>query len=96
MEYSVVVRPEAENKYVAQALAIPEIKAEAATEAEAVEQVSQALQQWLASAKVVQVSVPAPQNHNPWLEAFGRSADDPDFEDFVEELKRARSEEPVE
>ncbi len=77
-------------------IGIPEIKAEATTEAEAVEQVSQALQHWLASAKVVQVSVPVPQNKNPWLETFGRSADDPDFEDFIEELKRARSEDPIE
>ena len=27
---------------------------------------------------------------NPWLDTFGRSADDPDFDDLVDEIERAR------
>ena len=27
---------------------------------------------------------------NPWLDWFGRSADDPDFDDYLEEIARAR------
>ena len=91
MQYPVIVRIESENQYVAQPLGIPELRVVAATEAEAVEQVSQALGQWLASAKVVQVSVPVAGRGNPWLDAFGRSANDPDFDEFLEELQQARS-----
>ena len=91
MQYPVIVRTEAANQYVAQPLGIPELKVVAATEAEAIEQVSQALGQWLASAKVVQVAVPAAGGSNPWLDAFGRSANDPDFDEFLEELQRVRS-----
>jgi hypothetical protein len=27
---------------------------------------------------------------NPWLDAFGRSATDPDIDEYLEELSRAR------
>jgi hypothetical protein len=91
MQYPVIVRSESANQYVAQPLGIPELRAVAATEAEALEQVGQALKQWLASAKVVQVTVPVAGSGNPWLDAFGRSAGDPDFEEFIKELQQARS-----
>ncbi len=91
MQYPVIVRTEAANQYVAQPLGIPELRVVAATEAEAIEKVSRALGQWLASAKVVQVAVPIASSGNPWLDAFGRSANDPDFNEFIEELQRARS-----
>ena len=91
MQYPVIVRTEAANQYVAQPLGIPELRVVAATEAEAIEKVSQALGQWLASAKVVQVAVPATSSGNPWLDTFGRSANDPDFDEFLEELQRSRS-----
>jgi hypothetical protein len=51
--------------------------------------VSQSLTQWLASAKLVRVDVPVPGSGNPWLDTFGRSADDPDFEEFLKEMKQA-------
>lgn len=95
MDYPVIVRTESPHQYVAQPLGIPELQVVATTEAEAIERVSQALRQWLLSAKVVQVAVPV-TGRNPWLEAFGRSADDPDFEEFLNELQQARSADVVE
>ena len=91
MQYPVIVRTDSTNQYVAQPLGIPELKVVAATEADAIEQVRLALDRWLASAKVVQVTVPVAESGNPWLDAFGRSADDPDFDEFLAELQRARS-----
>ncbi len=88
MQYPVVIRAESTHRYVAQPLGIPEVKVVAATEAEAIAQVTQVLAQWLAAAKVVHVTVPGGERGNPWLEAFGRSADDPDFAEFLEELHR--------
>jgi len=32
------------------------------------------------------------KHSNPWLKAWGRSADDPDFNDFIEEIERMRVE----
>jgi hypothetical protein len=36
------------------------------------------------------VSVALEKTGNPWLDAFGRSATDPDFDEYLEELRRAR------
>ena len=92
MQYPVIVRSEPEGRYVARPVGLPEIEATATTEAAAIEQVRQELGQWLRSAKLVQVDVPAAPGINPWLETFGRSADDPDFDDLQRELSRLRSE----
>ena len=91
MNYSVIIRAESAHQYVAQPLGIPEVKVVATTEAEAIAQVTEALVHWLAAAKVVQVAVPDDAQGNPWLDAFGRSATDPDFPEFLEELQRQRA-----
>jgi predicted RNase H-like HicB family nuclease len=90
MEYPVIVRAEDVDGYVAQPIGLPELRVTAASEDEAIEGARQALERWLASAKVVHVSVATGQTGNPWLDAFGRSASDPDFDEYLEELRRAR------
>jgi predicted RNase H-like HicB family nuclease len=88
MEYPVIVRAEDVDGYVAQPIGLPELRVTAASEEEAVAAVRQALERWLASAKLVHVSVAMGQTGNPWLDAFGRSASDPDFDEYLEELRR--------
>jgi len=90
MEYPVIVRAEDTAGYVAQPIGLPELRVTAASEDEAVAGVRQALEQWLASAKLVNVSVATGKTGNPWLDAFGRSASDPDFDEYLEELRKAR------
>ena len=74
MNYPVIIRAESARQYVTQPLDIPEVKMVAATEAEAVAQVTEVLGHWLAAAKVVHVTVRGEGPANPWLDAFGRSA----------------------
>jgi hypothetical protein len=71
----------------------PEFKTVGRTEAEAIEQASQALAQWLAAARVVQVSIPVSGTGtgNPWLDGFGRSADDPDLDEYLDAIEQARA-----
>jgi hypothetical protein len=69
----------------------PDCRGEGSTEAEAVEQARQALADRLASGKLVRVDVPANGIGNPWLDFFGRSADDPTFAAYLEELQKARA-----
>ena len=57
-------------------------------------QVTEALGHWLAAAKVIHVTVPGEAPGNPWLDAFGRSATDTDFPEFLEELQRLRTTDP--
>ena len=90
MEYPVIVRAEDGDGYVAQPIGLPELRVTAASEDEAVDAVRQALERWLASAKLVHVSVAMGTTGNPWLDAFGRSAADPDYDEYLEELRKAR------
>lgn len=91
MNFPLIVRTDAPDHFVAQPLGLPELKAVAKSEAEAVQRASEALTQWLASAKVIQVSVPVPVSGNPWIDFFGRSANDPDFDEYLDEIRKARS-----
>jgi hypothetical protein len=90
MDYPVIVRAEEVEGYVAQPIGLPELRVTGASEAEALAGVRRALEQWLASAKLVHVSTSTDKSGNPWLDAFGRSASDPDFEAYLEELRWAR------
>jgi hypothetical protein len=38
----------------------------------------------------VQVPIPVSGTVNPWLDTFGRSADDPDFDEYLEAVEQAR------
>lgn len=91
MEHLFIVRAEAADRFTAQAVGIPELQAVAVTEAEAVEQLSRSLADWWASAKLVRVKIPVAGDSNPWLETFGRSAEDPDFDEFLDLVEQARS-----
>ncbi len=90
MEYPVIVRAEDAAGYVAQPIGLPELRVTAASEDEAVAGVRQALERWMASAKLVHVFVAVEETGNPWLDAFGRSASDPHFDEYQEELRKAR------
>ncbi len=90
MRYPVIVESISENEYVAEPLGRPELKVIAPSEAEALAGVGRALEQWLRSAKVVQVDVRTQDSANPWLDSFGRSADDPDYDEYLDEVERAR------
>ena len=83
----IAVWPGGENQFVAQAIGFPDMKAEGLTESEAVEKVRDSLKDFLANAKLIKYSLPG---ENPWLKAFGHSADDPDFDTYLEEIRKAR------
>ena len=93
MQCTVIVRSESPTRFVARAVGLPELESIAPSEAEAVAQVKQKLTAWLKDAKVVEVSVPT---GNPWLDSFGRSATDPQFDDYLAELQRYREEQETE
>jgi len=93
MKYPVIVQTQTANRYVAEPLGKSELRVEGASEAEALRRLAEALTVWLNSAKLVQLEVPviaADGTGNPWLDTFGRSADDPDFEALMIEIERAR------
>ncbi len=93
MQYPVIVRPVSGSQYAAEPVGKPELKVEAPTEEDALEQLGGVLSRWLGKAKLVQLDIPeSSEAGNPWLDTFGRSADDPHFEEVMKEIALARSE----
>ena len=93
MQVPVIVHAESEDRYSAEPLGKPDLRVEAASETEALRMLTRSLSRWLESAKLVQLEVPVATQAtaNPWLDTFGRSADDPDFENLVAEIERVRT-----
>jgi hypothetical protein len=87
--YDVVVRPEGQDHFTAQVVAFPALRAEAATEAEAVEKLRDSLEEFLENSRLIELSV---RNSNPWLEIAGHSANDPDFDIYLQEIRKFRME----
>jgi len=88
MQCTVIVRSEAGDRFVARPLGLPEFETTAPTEAEAVAGVTRKLGEWVRGVTVVEVTVPT---GNPWLDTAGRSAEDPLFEEYLEEIRRYRA-----
>ena len=86
----VTVRPEADGQYTAQAVGLPDIQATASTREGAIQQVRSVLSAWLASGQLVQLELP---QENPLLKWFGWAKDDPDYDLYLEEIRRFREEE---
>lgn len=86
----IVVRPEPSGQYTAQAVGLPEIRATAAVQEEAVEQVRTTLRQWLAEGKLIVFPLSPPQ---PRLPGFGQvDPNDPLEQEFLQDLARFRQE----
>ena len=85
----IVVRPEPAGLFTAQAVGLPEIHATAASREEAIRQVHLVLANWLAEGQLVPIELPPP---NPLLKWFGHAKDDPDFDLYLEEIRRYREE----
>jgi hypothetical protein len=95
MQYPVIVRPVSENQYAAEPVGKPELRVEAPTEEDALERLGSALSRWLGEGRLIQLDIPSPSKAaNPWLDTFGRSADDSHFEEVMKEVARARTEDP--
>jgi hypothetical protein len=78
------------GQFTVQVVGVPELRATAATRAQAIEQIRTMLAEWLASGQLMAIEVPCP---NPLLH-FGGHLDrhDPLEQEFVEELARRRRE----
>jgi hypothetical protein len=89
MRYWIIVRREPSGQFTAQAVGIPEARATAATKKAAVDQVQALLSKWVAEGDLLSVELPP---ENPLLLWAGHAADDPDFDLYLEEIRRFRQE----
>jgi predicted RNase H-like HicB family nuclease len=92
MKMDVFLTPTANNGYMAQVLAWPEMKLEATTREQALGLARTTIMQHLAQGEVVKVEIKPEELEHPWLKFAGTWADDPTFDDFVAEMERYRRE----
>ena len=90
VQHWVVGRTEATGQFTVQVVGVPELRATAATRAEALERIRAMLSDWIASGQLMPVEVPRP---NPLLHFAGHlDPNDPVEQEFVAELQRRRRE----
>ena len=97
MQYTVFLRNGKDGRYIAQVPSWPECASEGQTRKEALENVRKTLKEMLKGVvEITQVKVDVPKTgktkSDPWLEFRGMFADDPDFDDFMLEIKAYRKE----
>lgn len=86
----VAVHPEPPGQYTAQVVGIADLRATAGSQDEALAQVRQMLDDWLATASWVRLQ--APLGEHPLQRFAGHSREDPDFDGYLEEIRRYRQE----
>ena len=91
--YLFVIRPAVFGQVSAQSVGVPNIYAEAATQAEAIAEATKMLIDWLTTARWVQVEVPTPMAGHLLMESLPRrDPNDPLEKEYLEELARMRRE----
>jgi hypothetical protein len=86
------VREEPDGQFAAELLGAPDIRATAATREAAIEQVRAQLQYEVNVGSIVAIETP---QQNPIMKFAGIWKDDPDFDDYLEEIRKSREEEDL-
>jgi hypothetical protein len=87
----VIVRPEPHGRFTAEPLGTPELRVVADSSEEALEQVRIALLSW--SGSLHWVAMPGTTGSTSAMEQWaGHAKEDPDFDSYVEEIRRYRQE----
>lgn len=97
MRYTVFLQNNKGGGYIAQVPSLPACVSKGRTREEALENVRKTLKEMLKGVvEITQVKVDVPKTgktkSDPWLEFRGMFADDPDFDDFMLEIKDYRKE----
>ncbi|MFO0893089.1 MAG: hypothetical protein U0790_28620 [Isosphaeraceae bacterium] len=83
----VLVRPEPQGSFTAQLVGLDAVHVTADTPEAAVEGVRSMVRNWIEAGKLLPIDVRA---NAPLMSWFGHAKDDPDFDDYVEEIRRQR------
>jgi hypothetical protein len=92
MKHLIFVRAEPPGRFTAQVWGLPEVRAEADTDFDAIREVRERLQEWLKSASIVEINLPDLRPLNPVVAWFGYAKDDADHQLYLEEIRKYREE----
>lgn len=99
MQYQVLVRKPSEQHFVASIVGLSDVVADGRTEEEAIAKIKAALTSQLAVSKLVTIEIESEdidreeeqgETIDPWIRHAGIFADDPTFDDFLEEIAAFR------
>jgi predicted RNase H-like HicB family nuclease len=93
MQYQVLIQSQSEHQFVASVVGVPNCSAEGTSREEAVTKAESALKKKLADGELVTIEVETlspREKPDPWLQHSGVFADDPTFEDFLQEVEAYR------
>ncbi len=83
------IRPEPEGQFTAELVGLADLHATTATREEALERLRALLLEQLISGSLVCMDIP---QENPLMSRFGSARDDPDFEEYLDEIRKYREE----
>ncbi len=88
MTFDVILSKQADNGYMARPVLWPDSVAHGATEKEALNRVQVLIRDLLGRTQLVQVEVETSedQSDNPWVTKAGMFAEDPTWDDFLQEM----------
>ncbi len=95
MDYQIFVEQQSHNGFIATALGWPDCVVTAPTKEEAVVQVRAVVAERLTRGEIFHVQLDEPMTdvaNDPWERMAGRFADDPNWDEYEEELRRIRAE----
>jgi len=85
----VLVRPEPQGQFTAQLVGLADVHVTAESREAAVEGVRSMVRSWIEEGRLLPIEVRA---NASWMGWFGHALEDPDFDDYVEEIRRQRAE----
>jgi hypothetical protein len=97
MQYQLFVQSHSEQRFIASVVGMPMVSGEGVTENEAIAQAKASLQSQLTTGKFVNIEVDSTheassQGADPWLKHLGLFANDPSFDNFLDEVANYRQE----
>ena len=92
MIYDVVGTQDANARYRARVVALPDIIVSGTDEQEVLQQVRAAIANLLNKSRLVRLTIPMPTDReaDPWVRAAGMWANDPDWEQFQQAIQASR------
>jgi hypothetical protein len=82
-----LIRPEPQGQFTAQLVGLDDLHVTAPSREEAVAGVRSLLREWIEAGKLLRIDSAAGSALMDW---FGHARDDPDFGDYLEEIRRRR------
>jgi predicted RNase H-like HicB family nuclease len=92
MNFDVLITKQPEDGFIARPVLWPLVEAQGATEQEAIHRVKRLLRDLINHSHIVQIKIDADDDAtiNPWLATAGMFVDDPDWDDFLAQMKQYR------